>query len=389
MPHDLFGDIPIEHLSPAYLLLYFSYFRLLRPTHALHQSAKTPSVPYEIGLRFRPINRPSLSNSALLYQRPPLESQQSIIPSVCSLEHTMSLATLPVEILENIFEPLSATSLSSLARTSTDFYPTATRFLYRRVSLSSFAQNLSAVTTLATRRHLALLVRSFSISLDDGKDQVDGEYYTSLCHAVQNMEGLITLDLNVDANSSWILQPATSASSSARCYRLEHFSCSFPLDAYTAAFLERTPFLRSLQVAPSPEFVQLSPSAIPCLTTYTGPPCLLPHLLAPRSVSTLHLSGDFTLEDVEQLASVSSAPSPVLSSTGPESCQSADGGIGASVKVETLSTITSSPPVAIIEALAKACPSLVSLRVITTCAFWETPDIVSPRTFFFPANAPY
>lgn len=292
----------------------------------------------------------------------------------------MSLSTLPVELLENIFQPLPAVSLTTLALTSTAFYPTASRFLYHRVSVSSFARNLSAVKTLATRRHLALLVRHFSISLnDDGKDQVDGEYYTALCYALRGMDGLIGLELNVDGSSSWILAAASTPASSSpsQLYqRLEHFSCSFPLDAHTASFLERTPQLRSLQLGSSPHSVPLPPSALPRLTTYTGPSCLLPQVLPRRPIASLHLSGDLMLSDIEHLANVAGAPGSAVHGTSPEVGQSPSG-FGATAKLQTLSAITSAPPVAVIEALSKACPSLVSLRVITTCAFWETPDIVS------------
>ena len=309
----------------------------------------------------------------------------------------MHLVDLPVELLETIFSPLPPSSLTSLARTTTAFYPTATRILYRRVSVSSFARNLAAVTTLATRRHLALLVRYFSISLDDdGKDQVDGEYYTALAHALRGMHDLISLELTVNSNSSWILAstlcppPGAAAACSIslpdphqqppQIYpRLEHFSCSFPLDADTAAFLERTPQLKSLQLATMPHTAELSPTAIPRLDTYTGPPCLLQQLvLSQRPITSLHLSGDLSLGDIEHLAraSANSAPTAAGSVLRQQSSGSEDH-LGANVRVEALSVITSAPPVAVLEALADACPSLVCLRLITTCAFYETPDVVS------------
>lgn len=311
----------------------------------------------------------------------------------------MHLTNLPVELLESIFTPLPPSSLTFLARTTTAFYPTATRILYRRVSVSTFARNLAAVTTLASRRHLALLVRYFSISLDDdGKDQVDGECYAALAHALRGMHDLISLELTVNSNSSWILAstlcpsplatpactlslpPPDSQQHPPKIYpRLEHFSCSFPLDAATAAFLERTPRLKSLQLATMPHTAELSPTAIPRLDTYTGPPCLLQQLvLSQRPITSLHLSGDLSLGDIEHLARASTNSAPCAA--GPGLSQLSGGPedrLGANVRVEALSVITSAPPVAVLEALAKACPSLVCLRLITTCAFYETPDVVS------------
>ncbi|THG97656.1 hypothetical protein EW026_g4382 [Hermanssonia centrifuga] len=285
----------------------------------------------------------------------------------------MSLAALPVELLEAIFEPLPPATLVALACTSADLYLTASRFLYRDLSISSYARNLTAVATLASQSHLALLVRSFTITIDDGEEHADDEYYSLLHQAVARMQELTSLEMHIDANSSWVLDalPLQTKPYS----RLQHFASSFPLDTHTASFFLRTPSLQSLQLAPSSDYVTLASSAIPLLTTYTGPPSLLTQLLPSRPVSSLHLSGDLSLDDIEHLAVASGAPIPALSGAGPEYGQTANGDTGVIAKIETLSTITSASPVAVIEALAKACPGLVCLRVITTCAFWETPDV--------------
>lgn len=291
----------------------------------------------------------------------------------------MSLTALPAELLEAIFEPLSMPTLAALARTSGDLYASACRLLYRRVSVSTFARSLSAVDTLATRSHLAPLVRSFSISLDEGQHQLDHGYYALLYQAVRGMKNLTDLDVHVDANLSWVLFDEARSPDFTHYPSLENFSCSFPLDANVARFLEGTPSLRSLQVATSPDFANLARTAVPLLTTYTGPPCLLPQLLPSRPVTTLLLSGDLTLADIDGLSGTSRAPTATLphDASEPELAHTAADGVLAFARIETLSAITSAPPAAVIEALTKACRNLVYLRVITTCAFWETPELVS------------
>lgn len=319
------------------------------------------------------INLPSLATAVLQSFSP----DSSVLGASASSNHplqAMSLIDLPAELLEVIFEPLSMPTLASLARTSGDLYANACRLLYRRVSVSSYSHNLSAVNTLATRSHLSLLVRSFSISLVEGQDEVDGAYYASLCQAVRGMQHLTDLEVHIDASLSWVLFHDARSPDLTHYPNLANFSCSFPLDVNVARFLEGTPSLHSLQVAASADFAILAKTAIPFLSTYTGPPCLLPQLLGSRPVSTLLLSGDLTLEDVESLAETSSAPRTAESLDGPERVPAVAAEIA---RIETLSAITSAPPVAVIAALTRACPNLVGLRVITTCAFWETPDTVS------------
>ncbi|EKM59709.1 uncharacterized protein PHACADRAFT_250381 [Phanerochaete carnosa HHB-10118-sp] len=282
----------------------------------------------------------------------------------------MSLVSLPAELLEAIFEPLSTSTLVSLARTSADLYASASRLLYSRVSVSTYAHNLSAVRTLATRPHLLPLVRSFSISLVEGQDEVDETYFAMLYQAIRGMENLTDLEIHIDASLSWVLFDKARSPDLTHYPNLANFSCSFPLDVNVARFLEGTPSLHSLQVAASPDFVILAKTAIPFLSTYTGPACLLPQLLGSRPLTTLFLSGDLAPEDVESLAWTPNVPK-VPGSPEPEHGTTRAAEMS---RIETLSAITSAPPVAVIAALTKACPNLTSLRVITTCAFWETPD---------------
>jgi hypothetical protein len=266
-----------------------------------------------------------------------------------------TLSSLPAELLEAIFEPLSIRTLAALARTSSDLYASASRLLYRHLSISTHARNLSAVTTLATRSHLALLVRSFSISVDEGQDQLD---HGALYQALRGMTNVTHLEVHVDASQTSVLFNEARSPDQTQYPNLENFSCSFPLDANVARFLEGTPSLRSLQLSTSPDCTKLARAAIPLLETYTGPSCLLPQILPSRPITTLLLSGDLTLAEIESLAA---------------RAHDAAG----TTAIETLSAITSTSPVTVIEALAQACPNLLGLRVITTVPFWETPDGVS------------
>lgn len=280
----------------------------------------------------------------------------------------MSLVDLPAELLEVVFEPLAPSTLASLARTNGDLYASASRLLYRRVCVSTYARNLSAVNTLATRAHLSSLVRFFSISLVEGQDEVDETYFAMLYQAIQGMRHVTDLEVHIDSSLSWVLFDHARSLDLTHYPNLESFSCSFPLDTNVTRFLEGTPSLQSLQVAASPDAAVLAKTAIPFLTTYTGPACLLPQLLGSRPVTTLFLSGDLSVEDVESLAGTSSVPQPA---DGPERGSASAPEMH---RIETLSAITSAPPVAVIAALTRACPNLTSLRVITTCPFWETPD---------------
>ncbi|KAF9821423.1 hypothetical protein IEO21_00669 [Rhodonia placenta] len=262
----------------------------------------------------------------------------------------MSLTALPTELLDAICEPLAsnASTLASLARACAATHGSAMRMLYRSVSVSTYAGNLPIVHTLAIRPELARHVRSFAITLDDS-DAVLRPYYALLQAALQQMSQLESLELHVDSTASWVLLDLNDPS------RLEHFACAFPLDPNVTAFLSRTPALRSLQIAdPAPSTVPaLHSMHFPLLESYTGPASLLP-LLASRPLTTIHLSGDLKIEDIPHSGSAPEAK------TG---------------DVQIMSAITSAPPVLLLETLARAYPGLVCLRLMTTFAFWQAPDM--------------
>ncbi|KAH9951805.1 hypothetical protein B0H21DRAFT_192591 [Amylocystis lapponica] len=282
----------------------------------------------------------------------------------------MSLSVLPAELFDAICEPLAShpSTLAVLARTSATLNASAIRVLYSSLTISSYARNLSAICTLASRPDLARLVRSFSITLSD-HDAGFHSFYALLQRALIRMPQLVLLDLLVDASASWVLSGVQSLYA-----HLEHFSCSFPLDAHLSAFLARTPALLSLQISassPALETIQpFAPSHIPRLSSYTGPASLIP-LLAPRPLTTLHLSGDLTLSDIPQPDGASTNAQMLPDSVRPSQTDASTSG----TQVQVLSAVTSVPPAPILAALARAYPSLVCLRLMTTCAFWEVPDM--------------
>lgn len=294
----------------------------------------------------------------------------------------MSLATLPSELLAAIFEPLAAASLAALAKSCSSLTAVANRQLYRHLSLSSHAQNLSAVQSLANNTSLASLVRTFAISVHDSDINIT-EYYVLLGKVLQDMTELTSLELLVGSDASWVL-PTTPTS----LYpRLQHLTTSFIFDVNVASFLSRTPHLLSLQLSSTfaaPDAMDLPSSVVPKLASYTGPASLLPVLLSSsRPLSTLHLSGELTLPIIDYLASLG------RDQTGSD-VRSADNGCElGKPRIEVLSAITSTPPVTVLEALGKACPTLVCLRVMTTCAFWEAPDLVCSSFVVFLVTRTY
>lgn len=288
----------------------------------------------------------------------------------------MSLTSLPVELLDAVCEPLAAcpSTLAKLALTCTFVSPSATRALYRSISVSQYARNLPLVHTLASRPDLAGLVHEFSITLDDSYPVLRA-FYSQLRLALCQMPRLSSLVVLVDAGASWILpvydQPLSD---------LAHLSCSFPLDAHVSAFLRQTPSLRSLQIAESPRLdTQVLPAThVPLLDSYTGPAALLP-ALASRPLSTIHLTGDLRIEDIPQptgAPDVEELNSESISFPYTVPKLLCEGHVDVRKTLRVFSAITSAPPAELLEALAMAYPDVEYLRLMTMSAFWEAPDMV-------------
>ncbi|OCH94253.1 hypothetical protein OBBRIDRAFT_723077 [Obba rivulosa] len=274
----------------------------------------------------------------------------------------MSLTALPTELLDAIFDPLAAcnSTLTALARTCASLSPSATRLLYRDVSVSAYARNFSVVGTLAARPELAGLVRSFAVTVDDANEDSHADLYKQLQRALRNMPRLAHLELNVHPDASWVVDGGAGGIEYAQ---LEHFATSFQLDTHLSSFLGRAPSLLSLQLStPAHSVPHIPHSCVPALASYTGPACLLP-LFAGRPLTALHLSGELSPEDVSRFAAPTGAPWREASAAHHKS------------PVRVLSALTSAAPAQMLEVLAAAFSDLVCLRLMTTSAFWDAPDM--------------
>ncbi|RPD61884.1 hypothetical protein L226DRAFT_571287 [Lentinus tigrinus ALCF2SS1-7] len=309
----------------------------------------------------------------------------------------MALAALPVELLDAVLAPLTAAppALAAAARTCSALNPAAIRLLYRHLSLSAYARNLSLIHLLAASPNLARLVRTFSIHLDDAEPAVLPTYSDLQC-ALHLMTNLSSLALYVDASTSWILSPPEGESGQKSGDvtihgppfhpRLEHLTCNFPLDAHLASFLGQVPSLISLTLssfvsdtdpesdsghAPPPNHVHIPSSHLPLLEAYTGPAHLLP-TLASRPLKAVLLSGDLTLD----LLPTAGAPcQDAMMSRLRGKFPAADRLPNADSQLQVLSAMTSAPPADLLESLAIAFPNIVCLRLMTTRSLWDLPDL--------------
>ncbi|KAH9943100.1 uncharacterized protein BXZ73DRAFT_97155 [Epithele typhae] len=293
----------------------------------------------------------------------------------------MALQLLPVELLD----------------------ASATRLLYRHLTLSDHAHNLSLLSLLASHPHLAAHVRTFTVHLDDVDSKLLPEY-AHLQSALRIMTNISGLSLYVDCSASWVLSPPVTESSHKTDHvpisapavysRLEHLTCNFPPDAHLTSFLGHTPSLISLALSsvilgvdvdsdledepPPPPRVQLPPSHIPLLETYTGPAYLLPTLVS-RPLKALHLSGDLALE---LFASDTGAPSAAeamlrLRRTSARADHTRNTAIPSSdaPPLQVMSAMSSSPPAALIDVLARVFPNIQYLRLATPYALSDFPSL--------------
>ncbi|KAI0334719.1 hypothetical protein GY45DRAFT_1037347 [Cubamyces sp. BRFM 1775] len=312
----------------------------------------------------------------------------------------MALAILPVELLDAVLAPLTPhpSALAAAALSCSALNPSATRLLYRHLSLSAYARNLSVVNLLAVRPDLAGLVRTFSVHLDDAEPAVLPTY-SDLQRALALMTNLTSLALYVDASASWILSPPQGKKSQKGDIlhpgppfypRLEHLTCNFPLDAHLATFLGQVPSLISLQLASllsnadadvqsEPEHVFVPSSHIPLLEAYTGPAHILP-ALASRPLRAVHLSGDLTLDLLPSSSGAPLAeddPSRLRQSgaTTDHISRAPTSSDNTGALLQVMSAMTSAAPAQLLETLALAYPNLVCLRLMTTRALWDLPDL--------------
>ncbi|KAG5730001.1 hypothetical protein E4T56_gene20201 [Termitomyces sp. T112] len=261
----------------------------------------------------------------------------------------MAFAQLPVELIDAICQRGQPTDLVALSRTCSSIYPVAQRHLYRHLSISTASRNLRAVVTLARRPELAQNVRTFSLRAECAT--VFRPFLRLVGMALSRMTELVSLDLFVDPDASWIL-------SEARCTytRLSRFSCSLVFDSHVVEFLGKTEALLELQVdgasishnaLPVPA---LPARSIPHLSQFVGSSHVACAIVPGRPVESIHLPlGDLTAEDVTVLANSTS-------------------------HVLIFGATATSSPLPILESLSQHMSSLIYLRLMTTFDFLEVPQ---------------
>lgn len=279
--------------------------------------------------------------------------------SLCNI--TMSLPTLPVELVDSIFKSVAAPDLVALSSTCSSLCPVAQRLLYRHISISALSHNINVVSTLAKRPDLAVFVRSFAIN-SAAMSPLFPAFYHLLATALSGMTEVTSLNILVDSSVSWMLE---KAGQNITYHRLRQFTCAFPFDSNVAQFLDKAPALLELDVDSMPyepssssiPIPSLSPTTIPHLVQFIGSARAARAIVPGRPLQNIQLNeGDLVEEDVACLAQ-------------------------SDANVLVLGAIASTPPVALLEAIARHLPHLAYLRIMTTYHFTHAPEIVSHFLF--------
>lgn len=155
----------------------------------------------------------------------------------------MDVATLPIEVVDEVCDFLAVSDLLSLCITNTTFCASAQRLIFRNISLNSSRTAIGCLRSLSSSVRLAAHVRSFSLRLDDSTGLLRGFLQTHRI-ALSMMSNLESLDINLPTSASWVLL----ASKSAIYPRLTRLSCNFTLDASVSEFLGRAHALTQLQL---------------------------------------------------------------------------------------------------------------------------------------------
>jgi hypothetical protein len=266
----------------------------------------------------------------------------------------MSLPTLPPELVDNIILYVAPADLVAVSHTCSSLCPVAQLLLYRHIAITPWSRNINVVATLAKRSDLAHFVRSFSITTA-ADPSLFSAFYRLLADALSGMTEVMSLNLLVDSGASWVLE---KSGRNVTYRRLEQFNCSFPLDFTVAEFLSKTPALLQLEVdsmpcVPSRPIPSLSATTIPRLAQFIGSTRAARAIVPGRPLQSIHLNeGDLGEED---LASLAQANADVL----------------------VLGATASTPPVPLLESIARHLPHLTCLRIMTTYHFTQAPEVVS------------
>jgi hypothetical protein len=270
------------------------------------------------------------------------------------------MLTFPAELIDHVAHYLHVTDLVALSTINSYLYPVAQCWLYRQITINYSSNNLSVVSTLAQKPHLARYVRTFSIRL--GSSSVLSSFYPLLRTALSNMSQLTSLDIFLGHAASWVMRTREDSAYP----RLERFASSFHIDHHLLHFLQKTNALIELEVdslPPNPAtFVPslvANASALPKLSQFTGSSQAAQYIVPGRPVESIHLnSGDLTEDVAESLAK-------------------------STAHVLLLAAATTSHSIAPIRTMTQftGLNHLVHLRIATTSSFSEPPDAVSTYSY--------
>jgi len=276
---------------------------------------------------------------------------------------TMAPSTFPPELLDSICSHLPTPDLLSVASANYTLNAVAQRTLYRNISITPTANNLSVLNTLAARPQVATHVRSFSIAVHNEQPHT---FYTLLAKALEQMTELTSLTLFLDPDASWVL----GLNSEARYLNLTSFASSFPFDSHLVDFLSRTPSVIDLQVGsalPSNDQseINLPPTSIPNLARFTGPHNTARLVVPQRPIEALFLSQVVSDDSIFAQLSLSKTNITIFDAV---------------VSLGLLPCVT---------AISQAMPSLHYLRLMTVAPLDENFDSVRPRNLEFAFKEPH
>ncbi|KAF8665582.1 hypothetical protein AX16_000040 [Volvariella volvacea WC 439] len=266
----------------------------------------------------------------------------------------MSVQTLPVELLNSVYDFLPQRDLLALSTTNYTLSWTARRRIYEHIDVSALEDKFHVLETLAFSEYHAHFVKSFRVRVyrnaitNSTKPPILDAFYRLLATALTKMTNLLSLSVHLDHDASWVLPHRGSV---AFPY-LEQFDTSFGLNDHVVKFLESAESIWTLTLGSSPYLptTTLAPQLLPKLNMFQGSALAAQTLVPGRPLTTLHLtSGDLTESVVDSLA------------------RSAD-------HVVELSATTSVAPIPLIASLAKNMGRLSKLLLMTTYTYTAPPD---------------
>ncbi|KLO14517.1 hypothetical protein SCHPADRAFT_826158 [Schizopora paradoxa] len=199
---------------------------------------------------------------------------------------TSDAPAMPLELFYQVFENLSPSSLSSVARTSSAFNGVTERMLYRRLELNSSAQAIQCFQTLVKKPSSWTSVQECVIMISDAKNNA-AQFQPILASALRLLTRLTSLHLAVEGPFVTVLDGCNFPS-------LKTFSSIVDLCPWApmANFLYRHPSITHFCIGgevPGQHFA-LPPGTLPNLQTFMGSRRLVSTFVPNRPVSRATLA---------------------------------------------------------------------------------------------------